>query len=241
MYQKVNSLSLLFFLLLALNSCALFEPEQREKLDPAIYYKNDICFEFENKKFCGVGVIPSKNIIKLKINTKNNIENLMMTTCHREISTKDPDKGLLGRNGVVKLTLRPTIEIQKSVCPFYFASFARDGKHAWGMLVVKDPRYRLNATSLCNGDFKKESGVSICESKQGLIQRIVFNEPIVMITPTNGVAQRKEPCPKLDLSNNDRTIEYKTPNRDCVYGIIGKESKEMFILYTIGYEQVKVI
>ena len=222
------------------SSCTLFEPEQREKLDPAIYYKNDICFKVEGKKFCGTGIIPNKNIIKVKIDSNNNIENFMLTTCAREITTKNPDKGLFRRNGVVRLTLKPTIELEEKVCPFYFAAFSRSGKHAWGYLVV-DPQYKLEAKiKNCNGSKYDAKGVAICETRQGILQQIQFNEPIAMV-PTNGVADRKQDCPILPLRNNDTYLEFETPNRDCVYGIIGRKSKKMFILYTIGYEQVKVI
>lgn len=229
-----------YLLLAVVSSCTLLEPEQREKLNPAIYYKNDICFNVEGKKFCGSGVIPNKNIIKVKIDSDNNIENFMLTTCGREITTKDPDKGLFKRNGIVKLTLRPTIELDEKVCPFYFAAFTRSGKHAWGFLVV-DPQFELKADiKNCNGERYIKEGVAVCETRQGILQQIKFDEPVAMIT-TNGVAERKENCPDLPLSKDQTYLEFATPNRDCVYFIVGRKSKKKFILYTIGYEQVKVI
>ena len=226
-----------------LNSCSVLETlidfEPVQKLDPAVYYKNNMCFDYDGKKFCGVGVVEETDRMRLKITTGNKIDKFVLTTCHREISTDEPDKGLFRKNGVVRVNIRPTLEFGKA-CPYYFGAFGKRGKHSWGIVYVRDLSYDLEARVYCNGGMRDAFGAFICESRQNLIQKLVFKEPIALARPTNGPAQRKSDCPELKLSEDKKTLEYKTPNRECLYGIIGLKSLKAFQLFTVGYEQLTV-
>lgn len=229
-----NILVLLFFC--GIVSCAS-EPVQ--KLSPAVYYKNDMCFWHLGKKFCGVGVIQEKEEMFLTMDTHNNIDTFMLTTCHREIDTANPDKGLRRKNGIVTMQITPTLERGKA-CPYYFASFNREGKHSWGAVAIQTPEFKLQAKAMCNGGVDNAEGVYICQSREGLLQKIIFSEPVKITKAINGPAQRDEDCPDLKLSEDKRTLDYITPNRECLYGFIGEKTNHKFKLYTIGYEEIVV-
>ena len=230
-----NIFLIIFFIFIStLISCAT-TPNQT--LSPAVYYKNDICFWHLGEKFCGVGVIPESEEMYLTLDTHNDIRTLMMTTCHREVDTNDPDKGLRRKNGIVTVEITPTLEKGRA-CPYYFAAFNDKGKHAWGTIAIKSDKYSLKAIHECNGKTLDVEGVSICQSKEGLIERITFEEDVLITKPINGPAEREEDCPVLNVNGN--VVEYVNPNRECLYGFIGKSSKKMFQLYTIGYEEIVV-
>jgi hypothetical protein len=78
----------------------------------------------------------------------------------------------------------------------------------------------------------------MCQSKEGLMQKIVFDEPVIITKPINGPAERKEDCPTLTISENKKVLEYINPSRECLYGIIGIETKKSMQLYTVGYEEL---
>lgn len=236
-----------------------------QKLNPAVYYKNDICFSYEkpsasgkkgfirtffrNRKprvfkreenkeritFCGVGVLPFQDSYKIRIDSGAKINLFSLTTCHREITTENPDKGIFKKDGVVHITYNPTVEKGKA-CPLFVSAFNKQGKHAWGVIALEHPRFGLAAEVRCNGDRYSANGVSICQAREGLIQEISFLEEVKIVDAVNGSADRVKACPEL-TSKDGRNFTFTTPPRECIYGFIGKTSRMIHKLYTVGYEE----
>lgn len=209
-----------------------------QKLNPAVYYKNDMCFKYDKKEFCGVGLLPAKDDYEIKVKSYGKLNFFSLTTCHREDTTENPDDGIFRVNGNTKIKFKPEIEKEKA-CPMYVAAYNMDAKHAWGIIAFENPRFKLKAKLECNGDVVKNNGVSICQSRQGLIQRITFNEEVVMGKPIAGPEDRNKPCNELPTSDN-KVFEFELSNRECRYVFLGKESKELHTLYTIGYEDIVI-
>lgn len=259
--------ALILGLFIFLVSCAMTPPDQR--LNPAVYYKNDICFTYErdvdkhgeaktwyrnrtkrqfrlfkkDKKrqeitMCGVGVLPHDDKYDLKINHVAKLNFFAMNTCHREITTENPDKGIFKKDGQYYVDYKPTLELGRA-CPLYVAAYNRTGKHGWGILAFENPRFQLEATVHCDGDVIDFNGVSICESRYGLLQKITFPEEVIAARPVDGPAERKEPCPEI-TSKDGKTFEFVMPKRECVYGFIGKTSLKKHQFYTVGYEELVV-
>ena len=251
-------------LVLILSSCVT---TQTQKLNPSTYYKQDICFTYETGKvktekiknffkrfrrgkyrkteqvketatFCGTGVLPYMDEYSLTINSHGKLNYFAITTCHEEDSTENPDKGIFKKNGRIKISYVPTIERGKA-CPMYISAYNRKQKHGWGIAIFEHPRYQLPATLHCNGYVKPYDGVSICQSREGLIQRIEFAEPVKLVRPIKGAVDRKGDCPVIG-EDYQKTYEFKIPNRECYYGFIGKDSKKIHQLLTIGYEDIIV-
>jgi len=251
-------------LLLLLTGCLASMPVQ--KLNPATYYINDVCFTYETDKnetvvpdgfgtgdwwdeddfgfrsskekvtFCGVGVLPYQDSYDLQVDNEGKLNFFSMTSCHREITTENSDDGIFHKNGRIKINYKPTLEKGRA-CPLFVAAFNRKGKHGWGFLAFEHPRFQLPAKLKCNGSEYRGNGVSVCQSRLGLIQTISFEEEVVPIKPVNGAAERKELCPTLPTEDN-KTFEYMMPTRECVYGFVGKKSKKIHKFYSIGYEQL---
>jgi hypothetical protein len=253
-----------YILITAMVGCSSTPPEQN--LNPSVYYKNDICFSYErdvekhgelkgwfrnrvlkkftrrNKnqsvEFCGVGVLPHDDTYEVRIKHVSKLNLVAMNTCHREITTENPDKGLFVKDGIYHVDYKPTLESGKA-CPLYVAAYNRSGKHGWGVLVFENPRYQLTSEVHCNGDVTGYNGVSICESREGLLQKITFNEEVEQALPVKGAADRKEDCPVLSTKEG-KSFEFLMPPRECVYGFIGKQSRKWHQFYTIGYEQLVI-
>jgi len=249
----------ILLVLLLLSSCV---SPQLQKLNPAVYYRNDICFEYEtdekikiedtddwgsgsfgsysyeNKKlkFCGVGVLPYRNSYKLKITGYGKLHYFTLTTCHEEDTSENPDRGIFKKDGVVNIKYRPTME-QELDCPLFVSAYNKDQKHAWGVLAFENPIYDLQGVIKCNGYVKNSNGVGICQSRSGLIQEISFNEEVKPFDPVSGATDRKLPCPVLK-TDDYKKFRFKLPPRECIYGFIGKESKQIFQFFTVGYEQI---
>jgi len=244
-------------LALFLSSCAL---AQTQKLNVDTYYRNDICFKYDvgkkvkkpntdhgsgfgaykySKKsitFCGTGVLPSKESYKLKIIGYGKINFFTLTTCHEEDTTDNPDRGIFKKNGVVSINHKPTLE-RELMCPMYISAYNKKNKSAFGIVVFEHNKLKLSSVTKCNGYTRRNNGVSICQSREGLIQSIEFDEEVTQLKPTIGVIGLI--CPKLSSKDNKK-FTFKLPKKECIYQFKGKQSGHFHRFYTIGYEDIIV-
>lgn len=236
-----------------------------QHLNPSVYYRHDLCFEYETNnlikkkiknffkrfkggryrrssfvrdkvKFCGIGVLPYMDEYKIKVTGYGKLNYFALTTCHEETTSENPDDGIRKKNGQIKISYTPTIERGKA-CPLYISAYNRTQKHAWGIIVLEDPRYTLGATLYCNGYVQEYKGVSACHSRQQLLQKITFNEPVKLLDPVTGAAGRAKPCPSIGKSGK-KEYEFLLPGRECFYGFIGMKTLKVHKLFTSGYEDV---
>jgi len=254
------------FTLLFLMSCVTGDISMNaQKLNPEVYYKNDICFKYTVDKddtdihwgsfqgynrtarrrlgkieysWCGVGVLPHRDSYDIEVTSYGKLNLFTMTTCHREDTSENPDDGIFRRNGQIKINYKPALEKGRA-CPLYISAYNRKQKHAWGILAFDNPRFKLKSKHECNGKKYPANGVSICHSREGLLQRIEFENEVLQIKPTQGGAEKKEPCPLLPTKDN-KIFEYKMPSRECIYGFIDKKTKQVAQHYTSGYEELIV-
>ena len=229
------------FIISTVISCSSLEQLAQNKISKVpdnIYYKNDICvYDSINKKsFCGVGVLPYQKTYKLKIEAKAKLNFFAMTTCHREDTTENPDKGIFRKNGRTFITYTPTLE-QKKACPLHLAAFNKKGKNSWGIIFFENPRFDLKAKLICNGETKIFNGVSVCQSRQGLTQRIIFSEKVETVNPVGGASKSEKGCPSLNTTDN-KIFTFRVPPKECIYGFIGIKTKKIHQLNTIGYEKL---
>jgi len=107
------------------------------------------------------------------------------------------------------------------------------------MIVFENLRYGLSAILNCNGIEQNYNGVSICQSREYLLQSISFPEDVKVSKGVSGPAERDSECPVLKRVSK-RLFEFKIPNRECRYAFVGESSKKIHTLYTIGYENIIV-
>jgi len=188
------------------------------------------------KSFCGAGVVPYADRYNFEVTAFGKLDFFALTTCHEEVTSERPDKGIWRKDGKVTVNYIPTIE--KSLhCPLFVSAYNRKQRHAWGVIVFESPDYVLRATLECNGYSESVQGVSVCQSRHGLVQRITFKEPVKLVKPVGGASDRKTPCPVIG-KDGDTVIQFPIPPRECMYGFIGLRTGQVHQLYTIGYEEI---
>lgn len=233
--------SILSILLLAIFLCGCSSIPQ--KLDPDKFYKRDLPFCVKDIGcYEGTAVLPKKDYYEFEVAPKGDaaVDMLVLNTCHREFTVEGSERSILDyflkvfgkkREGYkLHYTLIPGIE-DDGDCTIRINTFEKDkGRHAWAVFRLQHPKYTLPATVYCNGETRKEVGVSICQSKAGLTQQIKFEEP-VMIETDKG-------C-ELPKRKETGLYEWKISHGECGY-TIRTESGQYHDMLTIGFEGLLV-
>jgi hypothetical protein len=199
-----------------------------QQLDPKLFYKRDLTVEVGGVDYTGVSVLPDLVIYDMLIKPVGKMDLLLITTCHREDSFNPKSTGFFTKDNTFQYQYEPQAGIENDgSCPLRINAFDKDkGQHSW-FFADFNGKESLPALVTCNGRATDYGGVSVCQSKAGLIQRIDFNEPVTYYPPTD--------CPMpSDLSDG-----YKLNLGECVYAFRG-ESGRTHRHTTIGYEGVLV-
>jgi len=195
----------------------------------------------EKITFCGVGVLPYMDHYKLTVPGGKKVAMFTIRSCHEEATTENPSKGLRKYKDFIDIEYTPTVE-RGEACPMYLSMYKKNQKYSTALVVFEHPDYQLDATLYCNGFVSQQHGVSICQSREGLLQRIDFDEPVAIGDPVNGPADRSKDhlnCPKLPLTKDKKSTGlFLQPNRECIYPIIGLKSGKIHQFYTVGYENI---
>lgn len=145
-----------------------------QPLDIRADYQRDIIFKVNGKTIKGVGVVPFSISYDLQIDYNYGKINLLtFSTCHREIPLENQE------NRVGYLFFPSDIEKSDS-CSLKISIYDLKGRDAWGLLLFERPDANLVAIIQCNGDMVKAKGVSVCQSKVGTVQKIIFATPVKM-------------------------------------------------------------
>jgi hypothetical protein len=256
---------LLITILLFSNSCSS-SPSRQQQIDKNTYYRHDLCFTYETGKvvpgklknffqrfkkkkyreykninetirFCGTAVLPDLEKYNMVIDSHAKIDFFVSKSCHEENTSENPNKGLFKKKDKFYLEYSPTVEKGKT-CPLYLGAYSRRSKFGTALIAFESPRFKLPAIVECNGNTEHYNGVSICQSREGLIQQITFQEPVLIEKPVKGPAVRPEgmiPCPALKLSKDQKSVKiFKIPPRECIYFFGGIKSKSFINFIQLG-------
>lgn len=214
----------------ALFSCA---PMPTQTVDPAAFYKRDMKMDVNG--FVGVGtlVVPQQYAwYRMKVWSKGKLDLFTFETCHREQEAQDAGQGgLFGDRKMWEGEFYPVRGIEdKGSCLVRMGGYSKTvGQHSWGILDVADQDHTLPATVKCNGAEYQSPGVTICQSRKGLIQEISF--------PVDVVLEQHESC-KISEIGEGKVFRYQMPVKECVFSFVeiapkGKQRRHR--LTTVGY------
>lgn len=240
-----------------------------QKLNPAVYYKQDICITYRRdvNKHGEVGTW-YRNRVKRKFRLfKKDKKYQEITICGVGVLPKDDSYNLeISHKGKLNYLIANTCHREVSAenpdkgifkkngkmyfdykptleknktCPLYLAVYNQKRKHGWGTYAFESDAYKLPASVSCNGDEIDFGGTSICHARYNTIQKITFPEVVRPVRPVNGPAERKADCPVI-APKDGKVFEYKIPARECYYGFIGIKSGREHRLYTSGWEDIVV-
>lgn len=221
----------LFVMLFVLTSCSSVS----QKLDPSRFYKRDMEITINGLKAEGALVVPKAQSYKFNIKSQGRLDLFTFTTCHREqTKEKAGERGWFADKKRRKFEFFPVpIEANPLACPVELGGYEqKKGRHSWGFIDFEHPDLTLTAELSCNGDKRKVKGVSVCQAKKGLIQEIVFAQPVIVA--------EKNVCIILK-SKDDKTFRFKMPKGRCLFRFLTKTGdKKWHRLTTLGYEKILV-
>ena len=225
-----------FFALLFLTSCSV---PVIDKLNPDVVYKRDMSVTVDGVTSEGVLVVPYKDSHKFHIVAQGDLDLFTFTTCHREEVAEDASnvsetRGLFKRKiekkREIKLDYKPTLIENTGACPVQLGGYEqKGGRHSWGFVDFESPSAKLQAKVYCNGQEIKANGVSVCQSRMGLLQAIEFEEE-VYVAPTK----------ECDFGiEKAKFFKFPIKKGQCVYAFMTK-TFEIHRLTTLGYELVPI-
>lgn len=206
----------------------------RLSADPDIEYKKDIAIKVNRQDYIGMAVPNLADKYDIEIKSRGKLDLLTLQTCHREIVIEgakkerrfgDDDKSYLFTH-----TPLPTME-KGQYCPLFIGGYEiNKGRHSWGYVDFRVGDELLPASLFCNGVQSTQVGVSVCQSKAGLIQRIAFDVPVKVV-----------PDPGCELPlDNPQDFEFAINKGLCVYAFMEISSKKVHRLTTFGYQEVLI-
>lgn len=201
-----------------------------QKLDPQVYYKRTMHLKVNKVERRGVLVVPKASKYKIKAWFPGKGDLVTMKTCHREIEAEK-----LGTRETFDDFI-PSLEMEDDgLCYLEIAAFEhKRGRHSFGIIDFENPKFNLPARVKCSGETYESRGTTICQSREGLTQKITFSEP-VYLSP-------KAKCyDKIanSFSVDKKVLSYKSPNRECTF-ILQGSSGRLHKLMTIGYEDILI-
>jgi len=202
---------------------ALTSHDRELDLSNVTVYKRDMQICLNGKCAEGVIVAPRKSKYEFRIKAHGRLELFTFATCHREETTsKHSRRRWFKDNRTVSGTYIPVSGIEDGHCPVYIGGYNHKNRNSWAFADFEDPEYTISAKVNCNGSSGEFNGVSVCQSRAGLIQTIEFPEVVTV-----------DAC---GIKGKARKFTYKIQSGECGVAFFGANS--MHRLTTIGYDKI---
>lgn len=190
-----------------------------------INYKKNLSFKVNGQQFRGVGVPSLAKEYLIEIETPFKLNYVKIESCHREVVLRNAyhKKRILKNRKKFQFNYKP-IGLEKE-CIVFITALNENGKGKFGQITFESPEYKVMATNYCNGVKSKNKGVSLCQTKKGLIQMIEFDEDLVV----------KSTCPIMSY-NGKNIFKYEPESGDCIFLFMGKDRLHKLVSY--GYDEI---
>jgi hypothetical protein len=178
----------------------------------------DLYGTVDSSEFTGIGVFSSAPVHDFKIQSKVDVNEMDIQTCHRFERYEDVIKtGWFHRNRGFEYIYNeaPGIE-DNGYCVVRINAFTKQvgGAQAFALLLGHSPRFTLPAKNICNGAVGDAHGASVCQSANGLVERIRFDSQVITARSRPDGTLIPMMCEGKMLDGY--TFEYKMPLGECV-------------------------
>lgn len=203
-----------------------------QSLDPAVLYARAIEMVINGDDATGTFVAPQSGRYRIEIRSKGAMDLLLIKSCHREWwGEKVGSHGWFQKENKYVYDYIPVSGLEDTECPLNISAYdAKSGVYAWGYVDFTEPAYSLPAKLQCNGSLQSFSGVSICQSRKGLVQAIQF--------PVDVIAKPDKGC-ELEAGkefSEGRQFVFEMPSGTCFYTFMEKDQpRRKHRLSAIGY------
>lgn len=204
---------------------------------PGTIYQYDIHGSVNGTPFDGVGVIPYAKTYEMRIISRVDVDAFTITSCHRDLKFENViELGWFEDKKGYGFQFVPDQLENHGSCIVRFGAYNKSaqGQNSWGLLDFETPDATLPATNICNGAVNQSKGVSICQSKAGLMQAIAFATPVRIAA--NRLTQNCIPTTKDNLN-----WDYIISSGECVIDF--KEIDPPGRIHrhdTVGYTAVQI-
>jgi len=205
----------LLLLALFLSNCS----SVTQKLNQNSLYRRDLPIVVDGIASRGTFVAPQKASYAIQIGPADTIDMLIVESCHKQWTgerVETSQKGILWWKKENKFTYDhiPTAMEFDKPCPLHISALTvATDKNAWAYVDFEDSGHTLPAEWACNGETKKYNGVSVCQSRAGLMQKITFPST-VLFSPKDEVLEGKSFDIECEPGENDFVFqELSAPNR----------------------------
>lgn len=219
---------IVFQILTSTGCAALSATPPANPVSPEIFYRRDMDVRVDGARFPGYGVLPLKNEYEFEVQTKHDMDRFSATTCHRQIVEEKVDgTGWFKKTAKYKFKfVRQGSVEQTDPCPMDLVGSDEKNEHSWAFFDFVTPDYQLKAKLECDGWQNTYPGVSVCQAKRGLVQKISFEKPV-----------RTSFDPGCEMESPDqKTFVYSVPRGRCVFVFCASKT-ECHRLTTIGYDE----
>lgn len=225
--QRRVLLAVLVILFLLQCSCTSLNPKPAEfPKNPATFYKRDLEVVVDGLKYIGVGTLPLKNSYLFEVRTKHDMDRFSFTNCHRQVVEEKVDGvSMFSKTAKYKFRFERKTLIEKTdPCVLEMVASADGNEHSWAFFDFQDASFLLPAHIQCDGHEFDSHGVSVCQSKEGLVQAISFDSEV-------------ESAGDFDPpTHNNKTFIFEAPKGRNVV-VFCNDERKCHRLTVLGYEQ----
>lgn len=235
MGEKMKPLAIFPLLIsLFLSSCASFSIPTSSNSNPNAVYKYDLSLTVNGVAYNGVAVIPKAPKYTINIESRTDVDLFTITSCHRDDSALSvinvnwfhPKRGYT-------YTYNPVAGLEdQGSCLLRVGAYNKaNGASGFGVLDFQTDMETMPAIVHCNGDMEPNEGVSVCQSRQGLIEMIEF--------PVQVQIDASHLDPKCQFSSADgKKWQFVMPLGECVIAFKEVGGKRFHRLTTLGFSDI---
>jgi hypothetical protein len=237
----------MFFLMNMLTGCTTVGSPQQIKLpETTAVNRYDLQGSINGVPFEGIGVIPRSPSYRIRIQSRQDVDLLISTSCHREVPAWSViKKGWFEDRRGYEFTYEPAPGIEdEGSCLMRLGTYngSVQGVNAHAIIDFGTTAEQLSARNICNGASGRTGGVSMCQSKAGLVQRLEFDGPTRSVTPPKGTEplfHGEKVCTGKWLSQ--RLFEYEIQAGECVVAFMEEAQPHRIHRHTVvGYTTIPV-
>lgn len=176
----------------------------------------------------GMAAVPHADKYVIQVTTPDAPDLVVITTCHREVTLpKQRDR--------FEYIFYPNLIESRGYCPIFISAYSAKTWLTQGFIDIQDPLTDVPASLSCNGEFSKSTGVSVCQSRIGLMEEISFDREMVV----GHSAKCQDPIPRLSGGGNSGYVwDFTMSEGNCVWKFFDKKDPtKTHRLNSFGYNQ----
>ena len=192
-------------------------------LNPNAVIKKTMALSVNGKAGIGFISVPMADTYRLDLDFPAKPEIVKIATCHREIIIEKPTTKTFFVGSIKGLE-------NDGLCQIHVDALDLGGVNSSAIIEIENEK--LDGAVICNGESRHVLGVSVCQGKVGLTQRILFFEPVEFEKMAPDCADM------IPMAQLGFGYDFDISKGYCTYLFHGKKSDTFHRLSTYGYDDI---